>query len=125
MTANQTINFKDPSLIATWLDTALSKEKEKYEKCPVMQDLVPDHQNAQGWGYALVGYFLLEQSFKALLYVRGKNVPKTTLAVCPVQLVWPGRQDRHPGILRRLPGNHWREKKRVSVQISRRLPCEP
>ena len=77
MAANQTINFKEPSLIATWLDTALSKEKEKYEKCPVMRDLVLGHQNAQGWGYALAGYFLLEQSFKALLYVRGKNVPKT------------------------------------------------
>ena len=76
MAANQTINFKDPLWIVTWLDTALKKEKEKYKKCPVMPDLVPGHQVAQGWGYVVAGYFLVEESFKALLYVRGKNVPK-------------------------------------------------
>ncbi len=76
MAANQTTDFKDPLWITKWLDTALKKEKEKYEKCPVMPDLVPGLETAQGWGYVTAGYFLVEESFKALLYVRGKTVPK-------------------------------------------------
>ena len=76
MTKNQTIDFKDPLWITTWLDTALKKEKEKYEKCPVMPDLLPGFEAAQGWGYVVDGYFLVEESFKALLYVREKQVPK-------------------------------------------------
>ena len=40
MAANQTIDFKDPLWITKWLDTALKKEKEKYERCPVIPDLV-------------------------------------------------------------------------------------
>ena len=75
MAANGTIDFKDPLWITVWLDTALRKEKEKYEKCPVMSDMVPGHEAAQGWGYVVAGYFLVEESFKALLYVRRKNVP--------------------------------------------------
>ena len=75
MAANQTIDFKDPLWITAWLDTALKKEKEKYEKCPVMPDMVSGHEAAQGWGYVVVGYFLVEESFKALLYVREKKVP--------------------------------------------------
>ena len=75
MTANKTTNFKDPLWITTWLDTALRKEKEKYEKCPVMLDMVPGHEAAQGWGYVVTGYFLVEESFKALLHVRRENVP--------------------------------------------------
>ena len=60
------------------LDTALEKEKEKYRKCPVKLDLVPGHETAQRWGYVVAGYFLVEQSFKVLLYIRGeKDVPKT------------------------------------------------
>ena len=73
--ANQTIDFKDPLWITTWLDTALEKEQEKYKKCPVMPDLFPGHEVAQAWGYVVAGYFLLEESFKALLYLRGKQVP--------------------------------------------------
>ena len=76
MTENHTINFKDPLWIKTWLKAALKKEKEKYKKCPVMSDLVPDYVAAQVWGYVVAGYFLVEESFKALLHVRGKNVPK-------------------------------------------------
>ncbi len=30
---------------------------------------------AQGWGFVVAAYSLLEQSFKALLYMRGKQVP--------------------------------------------------
>ena len=73
MAANQTIDFKDPLWIITWLDTALKKEKEKYKKCPVMPDLIPGHVAAQGWGYVVAGYFLVEESFKALLHVGGKT----------------------------------------------------
>ena len=78
MTANQTIDFKDPLRITVWLDTALKKEKEKYEKCPVISDMFPGHENVQGWGYVVTGYFLLEEAFKALSFIRGKsNVPET------------------------------------------------
>ena len=76
MTANNPIDFKDPLYITIWLNTALKKEKEKYEKCPVMPDMVQDYVAAQGWGYVVVGYFLVEQAFKALLHVRGKPVSK-------------------------------------------------
>ena len=73
--ANQTIDFKDPLCITAWLDTALEKEQEKYKKCPVMRDVVPGHEMAQAWGYVAAGYFLVEESFKALLYMRNKRVP--------------------------------------------------
>ncbi len=69
------IHFKDPLDMQTWLDTALEKEKEKYKKCPVNPDLVSGHEVAQAWGYVVAGYFLVEESFKALLHIRGKSVP--------------------------------------------------
>ena len=76
MTKNYTIDFKDPLWIAAWLDTALEKEKEKYNKCPVILDAVPGHDAAQGWGYVVAGYCLVEQAFKALLHARkGQRVP--------------------------------------------------
>ena len=76
MKPKQSIDFKDPLWIVAWLDTALKKEKEKYAKCPIIPDRVPGHDVAQGWGYVVAGYFLVEESFKALLYVRGnKKVP--------------------------------------------------
>lgn len=73
--ANQNIDFKDPGQIIIWLETALRKEQEKYKKCPVIPDVVTGYEMAQGWGYVVVGYFLAEESFKALLYLRGKQVP--------------------------------------------------
>ena len=73
VTGNQTIDFKDPLWITAWLDTALDKEKEKYEKCPVIPDRVPGHDAAQGWGYVVTGYFLLEEAFKALSFMRGER----------------------------------------------------
>ena len=76
MAANTPIDFKDPSYITIWLNAALKKEKEKYEKCPVIPDMVQDYVAAQGWGYVVVGYFLVEQAFKALLHVRGKPVSR-------------------------------------------------
>ena len=75
MATNQTIDFKDPLWITAWLHTALKKEQEKYKQCPVMPDFAPGHEMAQAWGYVVAGYFLVEESFKALLYLRGKQVP--------------------------------------------------
>ena len=78
MKTDNTITYKDPLWLMARLDTALEKEKEKYRKCPVKPDLAPGHEVAQGWGYVVAGYFLVEQSFKALLHIRGeKDVPKT------------------------------------------------
>ena len=69
--------FKDPLYMTAWLDVALEKEQEKFEKCPVMPDMAPGYVEAQAWGYIVTGYFLAEQSFKALLYLREKEAPKT------------------------------------------------
>ena len=71
------VQYSDPSYMLAWLEGALKKEKEKYEKCPIVPDMVPGYVNAQAWGYVVTGYFLAEQSFKALLNLRGKEVPKT------------------------------------------------
>ena len=75
MPDNQIIDFKDPLWITAWLETALKMEKEKYERSPVVPDMVPGHEAAQGWGYVVAGYFLVEESLKAILYVRGKHAP--------------------------------------------------
>ncbi len=61
--------------MTAWLDTALRMEKRKFEACPVRRDLVPGHEVAQAWGFVVVGYFLVEESLKALLHVQGKQVP--------------------------------------------------
>ena len=72
--AKQNINFKDPLYMTAWLDGALKKEKEKYEKSPVTPDMVPGYADAQAWGYIVTAYSLAEQSFKALLHLRGEEV---------------------------------------------------
>ena len=72
---NAAISFKDPLWMSQWLDTALEMEQAKYKSCPVKPDLVPEHEVAQAWGFVVAGYFLVEESFKALLRVRGKDVP--------------------------------------------------
>ena len=59
------------------LRTALEKEKEKYKKFPVIPSFDPYGENAHGWGYVVVGYFLVEMAFKVFLHIREKNVPKT------------------------------------------------
>ena len=77
VTTNQTIDLKDPLRITFWLHTALKKEKEKYEKCPVIRDMFPGIENAQGWSYVVTGYLLLEEAFKALSFIRGESkVPR-------------------------------------------------
>ncbi len=72
--ANNAINFKDPLWMTNLLDMALGMEKDKFKACPVPRDVVPDAEVAQGWGYVVAGYFLVEQAFKALLHVQGKPV---------------------------------------------------
>ena len=73
--SKQTIKFKDPRWIIKWLDTALKKEKAKYEEVPVNADMSQEYMMAQSWGYVVVGYLLVEETFKALLYLRKKQVP--------------------------------------------------
>ena len=68
--------YKDPLYVCTWLDTALKKEWQKYSATPVTPDLMPGHEAAQGWGYVVAGYFLMEQGLKAVLYLRGIEPPK-------------------------------------------------
>ena len=75
MSTGRRIAFKKPLEILMWLDAALKHEKLKYEKSPVGRDVMPDYGMAQGWGYVVAGYSLLEQSLKALLHLRGKRVP--------------------------------------------------
>ncbi len=68
--------YREPLWLAAYLEGALEKEKEKYVKCPVMPDRIPDYTAAQGWGFVVTGYFLVEQSFKAILHTQGEtNVP--------------------------------------------------
>ena len=77
MSANA-INFKDTDFATVHgLDTALEMEKEKYAKCPVKQDYVPEHEMAQAWGYVVAAYFLMEESLKLLLHTRGATPGKT------------------------------------------------
>ena len=72
------INFKGNDLTAVHgLDTALRMEKDKYAKCPVKPDLVPHCETYQAWGYVICGYFLLEESFKLLIHIRG-GTPRRT-----------------------------------------------
>ena len=75
MATNQTIQFKTPLETIQWLDAAFRSEQRKYEQCPVQQDLVPGYVVANAWGYVVAGYFLIEEAFKALLYIRGIQVP--------------------------------------------------
>ena len=75
--SKQTINFKHPRWIITWLDAALKKEKAKYEKEPVTADMIPEYMVAEAWGYVVVGYFLVEEAFKPFLHLRKKRVPRS------------------------------------------------
>ena len=70
------ITYKKPLYVLAWLEAALKKEWQKYAETPVTPDLIPGHEAAQAWGYVVAGYSLLEQGFKAILYVRGKEPPK-------------------------------------------------
>ena len=69
--------YKEPLYICAWLETALKKEWQKYSAIPVTPDAVPGHEEAQGWGYVVAGYFLIEQGLKAVLHLHGVQPPKT------------------------------------------------
>lgn len=71
------ITYKEPLYVWAWLETALKKEWQKYAATPVTPDMMPGHELAQAWGYVVAGYSLIEQSLKAVLYVRGGEPPKT------------------------------------------------
>ena len=90
---SQTINFKDPKLMIKWLDTALEMEKAKYKSCPWKHDCVPGCEVAQAWGYVVTGYFLVEQSFKALLHLRGKKVERKHSLTMPFKQFEPVDKD--------------------------------
>ena len=49
------IEFKKTIHLLAGLDTALKKEKEKYKKCSVTEDLVSEYVTLQGWGYVVIG----------------------------------------------------------------------
>ena len=70
------IDFKESVLSWVWIITALEKEEEKYNKCPIKPDMIPDHVTAQAWGYAVTGYSLLEQALKVLLNLNGEPTDK-------------------------------------------------
>ena len=88
--------FKDPLYMTAWLEVALEKEQQKYEKCPIVPDMAPGHNEAQAWGYIVTGYFLAEQSFKALLYLREKEAPRTH----PLSTLYDSLDDDDKAILR-------------------------
>ena len=92
----QNIDFKEPSLIIEWLNTALEKEKAKYKKEPVENDMVPGHMMAQAWGYVVVGYFLVEEAFKAFLHLRKKRVPLSH----SLSILFDLFEDNDKGVLR-------------------------
>ena len=73
---NPAIEHKVPLHMLVYIRAALEKEKEKYQKCPVLPDLAPGFVDASGWSYVVTGYVLVEQSYKALLRVREKEVPR-------------------------------------------------
>ena len=74
---SNTIIYKELHEIIIWLDTALNLEWQKYAATPVRPDLDPDHMVAQGWGYVITGYSLIEQGLKAVLHLCGVEPPKT------------------------------------------------
>ena len=71
-------SYREPLYIWTWLNTALKKEWQKYSATPVTPDLIPGHEAAQGWGYVVAGYSLIEQGLKAILHLRGQKKPPKT-----------------------------------------------
>ncbi|MCY4151466.1 MAG: hypothetical protein OXE94_04430 [Aestuariivita sp.] len=79
---NQKINFQDPFSILSWLEIALKTEREKYEACPVIPDLVPKYVNAQGWGYVVTSYFLIELALKAVLFAGKATIVRKTHSLC-------------------------------------------
>ena len=66
------MRFKDIEDAYHLLSTALRAEQNKHLLCPV-SGYPQEHANAQGWGYVVAGYSLLEQSLKLLLGLENKT----------------------------------------------------
>ena len=94
MSNSQKINFKDPIRIIAWLEAALDYEREKYRRVPVRPDAVPQFEMASAWGFVVAGYSLLEQSLKALLYMRGVQVPAKHSLTALFELLGPSDKDQ-------------------------------
>ena len=90
---NQTRDFKESIWLVALLDNALKMEQKKYKKCPVKPDIAPKHEIVQAWGYVVAGYFLVEQSFKALLHLRKKKVPPTHSLTTLLKLLDPADKE--------------------------------
>ena len=93
MATNQGIQFKSPKDIIVLLEAALKSEQEKHEQCPVLPDAAPGYQEARAWGYVVAGYFLLEESFKALLHIRQVQAPAKHSLILLFNLFEPDDQD--------------------------------
>lgn len=85
--------YKKTAEIQMCLRTALCMERQKYKKVPVTRDMIP-HMVAQGWGYVVAGYSLVEQGLKAILHVRGGEPPRTHDLFCLfAELCAPAQDD--------------------------------
>lgn len=71
------ISYKDSRFIVTWMDLALKAEWRKFAQVPVTRDIIPEAEVAQGWGYVIAGYSLIEQGLKAILFLRSRAQEKT------------------------------------------------
>ncbi|MYC68994.1 MAG: hypothetical protein F4X12_22020 [Acidobacteriia bacterium] len=94
MPNSQKIKFKDPIRIIAWLEAALEHEREKYQKAPVQPDSVPQYEMARAWGFVVAGYSLLEQSLKALMYMRKVQVPIKHSLTALFEQLGPSDQDQ-------------------------------
>ena len=81
MKANSRAELRTDGLAQAYLEAALKSEYAKFRDMPPKADLVPGYQAASGWGFLVAAYFLIEESFKAVLSGYGSHVKKThTLA---------------------------------------------
>ena len=90
------IKFKDSSDTSKWLEAALESEWRKYASNPIHRDFIAEFNYAQAWGSIVAGYFLLEQSLKALLHKCGYEIGKTHVLYCLFSLL----PDKQKNILR-------------------------
>ena len=51
--------------------------KKRYDTCPVLNDMMPGHMEAQAWGYVVTGYHLIEEALKLLLHLTGRSPDAT------------------------------------------------
>lgn len=71
------INYKKSYEITIWLRAALQCEWSKLASNPIHHGPLIKLNHAEDWGYIVTGYFLLEQSLKALLHECKRKTEKT------------------------------------------------